>query len=220
MTSITDTCLIVATVAGPVLAVQTQKFIERATERSRAQRGIFNTLMATRAARVSAAHVEALNAIDLHFRKNGWRSPSIKEREVSRRWRIYADHLNTDLDGSSDAQVTAWNVNRDEYFHDLLEAMAKALGYNFDRIELKRGIYSPKAHGDAEVRQRQMEHGILDILAGRASLPMKVTDFPISEEALALQMEYQRAMLEAIRGGRLELRVVPPIPAPFADAAE
>src|SRR5690349_8684388 len=100
MTSITDTCLIVATVAGPVLAVQTQKFIERATERTRAQRGIFNTLMATRAARVSAAHVEALNAIDLHFRKNGWRSRSVKEREVSRRWRIYADHLNTVLDGS------------------------------------------------------------------------------------------------------------------------
>src|ERR1700680_2424050 len=131
MTSIADAALITATFAGPVLAVQTQKWIERARARREAQQRVFNVLMATRAARVSPGHVEALNAIDIHFRSNGWRIPTAKEREVSRCWRIYADHLNTDLDNASEAQLTAWNVNRDEYFTDLLEAMGKVLGYHF-----------------------------------------------------------------------------------------
>jgi hypothetical protein len=220
MTIFTDGALIAATVMGPVLAVQTQKWIECARARREAQQRIFNVMMATRAARVSPGHVEALNAIDIHFRGNGWRIPTVKEREVSRRWRIYADHLNTDLEGSTDAQVTAWNVNRDEYFTDLLEAMAKALGYNFDRVELKRGIYSPKAHGDAELEQRIILRGLVELLTGRQPLSMKVTDFPVSEEAMRLQMEYQRAMLEALREGRMVIQMRPRLEPPFAEAAE
>src|SRR5262249_50295289 len=160
-------------------------------------------------ARVSPGHVEALNAIDIHFRGNGWRIPTGKEREVSRRWRIYADHLNIDLEGSTDAQLTAWNVNKDEYFTDLLEAMAKALGYNFDRVELKRGIYSPKAHGAAELEQRIILRGLVELLTGRQPLSMRVTDFPVSEEAMQLQIEYQRAMLEALREGRMVIQMRP-----------
>ena len=107
MTVFTDTALITATVMGPVLAVQAQKWIERARGRREAQLRIFNTLMATRAARVSPAHVEALNAIDIHFRANGWRVPTAKEREVSRRWRIYADHLSIEVDEKNPAGLTA-----------------------------------------------------------------------------------------------------------------
>lgn len=219
---VTDGVLILATVAGPILAVQAQKFVERATERRRAQRRIFDVLMATRAARVSPGHVEALNAIDLHFRGIGWRSPNAKEREVSRRWRIYADHLNEDLEEATEAQLATWAGRREEYFLDLLEAMSKALGYNFDRVELRRGIYSPKAHGDAEVRQRQVENGVLDLLAGRAPLAMRVTDFPVSPEAMAQQMEYQRAMVDALGPDgwlRMAMQQRRP-PAPFAEAAE
>ena len=78
MTIFTDAALITATVMGPVLAVQTQKWIERARARREAQQRTFNVLMATRAARVSPGHVEALNAIDIHFRGNGWRIPTAR----------------------------------------------------------------------------------------------------------------------------------------------
>jgi len=222
MATITDTVLILATLAGPVLAVQTQKFIERATERKQGQRRIFDVLMATRATRVSPAHVEALNAIDIQFRGNGWRVPTAKEREVLKRWRIYADHLNLDVDEASEAKVTAWNVNGYELFADLLEALAKALGYSFDRVELKRGVYWPKAHGDAEIRQRIIERGLLEVLIGKQPLAMRVVDFPVSEEAFELQQQVQQAILKmAGPDGKLQVKMSHERPqSPFAEAAE
>jgi hypothetical protein len=221
MTIFTDAALITATVMGPVLAVQTQKWIERVRARHDAQQRIFNTLMATRAARVSPGHVEALNAIDIHFRGNGWRIPTGKEREVSRRWRIYADHLNVDVNEDNPAALTAWSVNRDEYFTDLLEAMTKALGYTFDRVELKRGIYSPKAHGDAELEQRIILRGLVELLTGRQPLAMKVTDFPVSEEGIELQLAVNRRLLVVLEKleSKLDQEQRRP-PSPFAQAAE
>ena len=118
--------------------MQVQKLIERLREGRQAQKRIFYALMATRATRVAPDHVQALNAIDLEFCGSSWRRPTAKEKEVLRRWRIYAHHLNINVEESSQAQITAWLVNGDELFTDLLEAMAKALGYTtFDRVQLK-----------------------------------------------------------------------------------
>jgi hypothetical protein len=78
----TETYLILATFAGPIIAVQTQKWIERANERRLAHRRIFYALMATRAMRASVEHVQALNMIDLEFQGPWWRpqTPGEKKR--------------------------------------------------------------------------------------------------------------------------------------------
>ncbi|WP_373426698.1 DUF6680 family protein [Neorhizobium galegae] len=70
--STSDWMIILATLAGPILAIQVQKFLERGRENRNRRLQIFRTLMATRAASVSPAHVEALNSIALEFygRKN------------------------------------------------------------------------------------------------------------------------------------------------------
>lgn len=52
--------IVVATVAGPVVAVQTQKWIERATENRRRRYWIFNALMANRATRLADDYVKRL----------------------------------------------------------------------------------------------------------------------------------------------------------------
>ena len=44
---------VLATVVGPILAVQAQKAVERAQERSRRKSWVFHQLMATRASRLS-----------------------------------------------------------------------------------------------------------------------------------------------------------------------
>ena len=62
-----DWVLVFATLMGPVLAVQAQKWVERARERGNTKRWITYTLMATRGARLSQEHVNALNAIDLAY---------------------------------------------------------------------------------------------------------------------------------------------------------
>ena len=202
--TISDTLIIVATLAGPILAVQAQKWIERVRERRNAQRQLFYDLMATRATRVAPKHVEALNRIDLEFSGKG----SAKEREVLNRWRIYADHLNINLDNVNEAGLTQWNVQGDEFFTDLLEALADALGYPFDRVQLKRGIYYPRAHGQADMRREIFEREIVRLLTGDTSLNMRVTDFPSSEEDAARTRNLQEALLGALSDGALRTKTV------------
>ena len=121
--TISDMLIILATLFSPFLAVQSQKWIERATERRNAQKQVFYDLMATRATRVAPKHVEALNSIDLEFSTNS----GPKEREVLNRWRIYADHLNINVESATEAAITQWNIQAEELFLNLLEALTAAL---------------------------------------------------------------------------------------------
>jgi len=193
--TITDSLLIFATLCGPVVATQTQKWIERASARRLAQRQVFYDLMATRAipARVSPKHVEALNRIDLEFSN----SSKGKQRDVLNRWRIYADHLNIDLDGATEAAITQWNIKADDLFLDLLEALSTTLGYKFDRVQLNRGIYYPKAHGLADQRRDIFEHEMLRLLTGQSSLNMRVTEFPSSDEASDMSRRLHEKIISA-----------------------
>ena len=88
--------IIASTLLGPILAVQAQKWVERAREAVQRRNWIFITLMATRQARVSFEHVRALNSIDLAFygrRMLGraWRTPS--SQAVLGAWHDYHGHL-------------------------------------------------------------------------------------------------------------------------------
>ena len=76
---------IFAILAGPVLAVQAQKWIENVREKKNRKLHIFRTLMATRAAKVSAEHVRVLNMIDIKF---------YDDSKVKEAWKEYLDHLN------------------------------------------------------------------------------------------------------------------------------
>jgi hypothetical protein len=125
--------------------------------------------------------------IDLEFGGSGWRGQTAKEKEVVNRWRIYADHLNEPLEDRSEARVDVWFAKGDELFTDLLVALAAALGYSFDRVQLKRGIYRPRAHGEAENRQQAIERALVGVLTGETPLSMRVTEVPVSAEAADLQ---------------------------------
>lgn len=92
--TVSDWMIIAATLCGPILAVQAQKAIEAARE-SRGQKSwVFHQLMATRAARVSPQHVQALNTIDLTFYgRRRFRGRSEQEQAVLDRWKEYHDLL-------------------------------------------------------------------------------------------------------------------------------
>lgn len=203
--TISDWLIIAVTLFSPLIAVQVQKWIERAYERRRAQRSIFQALMATRATRLAPAHVQALNQIDLEFGKTRWRHQAPRQKEVINRWRIYADHLNNLVENPTSEQLEAWLRRGDDLFINLLAALAKALDYSFDEVQLRRGIYHPRGHTDAEIRQEVMQRALADILTGQRSLPMEVTRFPASEEALDLQKEAHKAVAEALKDGTLKV---------------
>jgi hypothetical protein len=192
----------VATILGPILAVQAQKWIERLRETRERKLRVFYTLMGSRAARTSPEHVQALNLIDLLFRRKA-------EKPVIDAWEAYRDHLNQDAEKMTPNQQEAWITRGNDYFNALMHAMSTALGYRFTKPQIQRGIYSPRAHSIADIEQQAIRRGAAMVLSGNQPLKMEVTAFPVSEDALRLQKEVLEAFLDTLKQHRvLSVRIV------------
>jgi hypothetical protein len=200
----TDWILVAATIAGPILAVRAQKVIESLTEKRKRKLHIFRILMATRAARISGDHVQALNMIDIEFSASKvlgvFRYQSPKEKAVISAWRDYLESLSPLPPEATEEEKKRWNERTLDHFINLLSVLSEALGFEFDKVQLKKGIYSPQAHGDTEEAQLQIRDSLVKILSGKQSFPMAVTHFPVSQEALDLQTQVQTAMLASLSG--------------------
>jgi hypothetical protein len=176
--------VIFATLLGPILAVQAQKFVEVFRESRKRKAYLFEQLMATRASRVSPEHVRALNMIDLVFygKRTFWLNRrSGKEQRILDAWKEYLDHLNNKLPGQD---LGLWVTQGDELFINLLYAIAQEIGYEFDRVQLKRGSYSPIAHGQLEDEQAELRRAALSVFTGKSSIQMNVVGFPVDPAAL------------------------------------
>jgi hypothetical protein len=195
-----DWIVVVAMLVAPLLAVQVQKWIERFRERRGRKLRIFFTLMSTRMARVSPYHVEALNMIDTEFYTKGISKllgRHKKDLAVVDAWKSYLDHLTSLGEKPTEAELQTWVVRKDDLFIDLLFQMSRAVGYDFDKVHLKRSIYSPKAHGDEEQDQRIIRESLVSILSGAKPLPMTLI---ASEDALTKQAALQKSLQDYFDG--------------------
>lgn len=168
-----DWVIVSATLLGPILAVQAQKWIERLKESRYRKIQVFHALMATRGARLSADHVRALNMIDLSFYGYvgfGRKWTSKRDQHVLDAWKEYHDNLCVNVEGG--ALTESLVARRDELFVNLLFSMGQALGYQFDRVHLKKSWYSPVAHNMNEVRMDNLVNAATSVLEGRN--PIKV----------------------------------------------
>lgn len=168
--------MLVAVLLSPLLAVQAQKWLELLRERRSRKLAIFNALMGTRAQRLSFDHVQALNMIDIDFyghRLLGFRFQSGGEKAVISSWKTYLDHLNQPF---NEAAHDAWLVRSNDLFTDLLFEMSRALGYDFDKVHLKRSIYSPRAHGEQETLTLELRDGLRRVLSGERHIPIELRD--------------------------------------------
>jgi len=166
--TLTDVLMISATALSPVIAVQVTRFLDDRNEVRGRKLRVFKTLMATRAYNISPAHVEALNSIDLEFSA---RIP--REKAVLDVWQQYLDHL-----GQTNMEADAWNLRRVDLLVDLLYVMGKAVGYDFNKTQIKNGTYSPTAHGQIEHEQSRIRAMTLELLDGKRVLPMHVANIP------------------------------------------
>jgi hypothetical protein len=134
---------------------------------------VFKTLMATRNTKVAADHVTALNMIDIEF---------YGDKEVTRTWNVYRDHLNNAPKNLKDSKIEdlnkEWNKEGDRLFNILLDKIAKAVGYDFEELLLTKGGYYPKAHGDLENELFLIRVGLIQLLTGNAHIKMDVMSFP------------------------------------------
>jgi len=196
--------IVISTVMGPILAVQAQKYLERHRDQKRAKDTIFRVMMATRASRLTAEHVQALNGIELAFYGGGE-----KEKRVREAWKAYHNHLN---DKSYQPDRTAeWGVRIIDLFIDLLHEMAVCLGYDFDKTHLKSSWYSPEAHGTIEQEFNVIRGGLAEILTGKRSFP--VVGLAASEDEAKQMAELRNLLIEWLKAN-------PKIPAPIVAEKE
>jgi len=177
-----DWAIVFATLVGPILAVQAQKWIEGLRERRNRKHSVFHQLMATRKERLSPDHVKALNMIALAFygaKYFSFRWQAASEKAVIGKWKEYFDHLNLEI---TDANEAAMLAQRDNLFVDLLALMADDLGYEFDKVELRRGAYSPQWHGQIEDESNRLRKSLVQVFEGKKALPMFVVNLPVTQQ--------------------------------------
>ena len=150
---------IIAILLGPILALWIQRISERKRNRHMRKLFVFKELMATRATRTNPRHVDALNAIEVEFSEG-----SKGDTNVLTAWRFYLDHLGTTV---SDEQLPRWTDKSDDLLTDLLYEMSQALQYNFDKLALKKNIYSPQAHGELEMDEYLLRKYVVEMMAGK-----------------------------------------------------
>lgn len=114
---------------------------------------------------MSPAYIQALNLIDIEFAGDDPR-----EKEVIKAWRELMDAYSS----YKDLQNANERVN--EHTATMLESMGKCLGYDFDKVLIKKGAYYPEFHVDIERDQHALRKGILELLdgTGRRKLPIAV----------------------------------------------
>jgi hypothetical protein len=197
MTStIANVLIVLATLIGPIAAVQAQKWIERARESRTQKLKIFHTLMATRALRAaSLEHVQALNSIDLFFSRN-----SVRERKVIVAWEEYLDHLNRFPQAEDAPAQIAWNERGTDFLAHLLKTIGDSLGYEFTIVQLKRGIYYPRGHDEDIAARIGLRKIITELAQGNRNIPLDIKSFPVDPKAFQLQTDVYAALLSALSG--------------------
>ena len=187
-----DWVMIITVLLAPLLAVQVQKRLEHHREDRERKLRIFKTLMATRAATVSSDHVQALNTIDLEFHGK-------KYKNVTLSWKTYLDHL-SNFPKEDEKVQPVWSDKMADLLAKLLQEMGKSLGYDFDEVHIKKGIYSPEAHSRVENENILLRRGLIRILYGDASLKMDIENFPFNEARAKEQNEIRSAIKEILEG--------------------
>ena len=188
-----DWITVVAALLGPILAVQAQKAVEAFRDRRDRKSRLFAQLMATRAARLSPEHVQALNMIDIVFYGSstfGFRRRAKQEQAVLDAWKEYHDNLGEGAD-MPEHQQQAHYSKRDELFLNLVHAMSQDVGYSFDRVQLKRGAYTPVAHEELESDHRALRKATIGALSGAVPIRMEVVAMPVNEKVAS---QYQNNM--------------------------
>ena len=134
--AISNWVMIAAVLAGPIAAVQIQKFLESRKEAKERRVKVFKDLMATRASTLAYQHVSALNLVGLEFHHKEF-------SKVISAWNVYLDHLNS-FPNDHEALGKVWADKCNDLLSDLLYEMGASLGFEFDKVHIKKGGIHPE----------------------------------------------------------------------------
>lgn len=193
---VTDIVMVLAVIAGPILAVAATEVYRRRKESDDRRDAVFRGLMATRSAPLSPNHIENLNMVDTLFHRR-----NATDREVVDAWKVYLQHL-----GDHRYPKESWPARKADLLHELLHKMSLAVGYSFDLSHIKGGTYYPDGYQNAELDWQEVRQMLVQILKG--AYPLRVTITPSNnEDEIRNHVEAQTALRDVL-GGRRPLPVL------------
>jgi len=160
--------MLIAIVAGPIIALQLQRFLDKRRELQQRKFWIFRAIMSNRATILNTSYVQALNLIDIDFSSN-----SKDDRAVRTAWKILLDHLSTKPEQNQVA-MNASNERTTDLRAALMKTIAIALDYDFDEVQIKKGSYLPTGHLDMENEQDALRKRLLEVLNGQRRIPVGI----------------------------------------------
>lgn len=176
---------IAAIIGGPIFGVVIGRHLQnRGFEHDRRME-IFRTLMRTRRTPTLPEHVGSLNLVEIEFR----RDPKVIEA-----WKALFKHLGTQHprrpdevvpDGANEQGAGARDTAYGNRLHDerqrllakLLHAMAKAVGFKIEQLEIFEGGYTPQGWADVELEQTVIRRFFAHLAVGQRAIPVAVLDY-------------------------------------------
>lgn len=141
-----DWLTVAAIVLGPVLALLSQRVLDRIRQRKDQRQRLFFALMASRALQLSPNHVQALNSIDTVFSGDSKEDQTIREK-----YRAWIEQM------GRDSNTPGWLERANDLKVELYQAIGEAVGFKFSIDYLKRQAYVPIAHSDWDTQARQIQ---------------------------------------------------------------
>ena len=65
-----------------------------------------------------------------------------------------------------------------------LSDLARALNYDFNSVQLKRGVYYPQGQAVDSLARALIRDNLLKVLQGTQAVKMEVVSLPVTEEAM------------------------------------
>jgi uncharacterized protein DUF6680 len=151
---------------GPISALKIQRNLDEDRGARDRKLYIFKTLMSNRATRMSPLYVQALNLIDVEFTAN-----NDKEKAVRDAWKEL-------LDVYSNYKTMPNALEKvDDLTAAMLAMMGKTLGYDFDKVYLKKGAYYPEGSFNVEQEQHALRKRVLELLDGTGTRKLPIAVF-------------------------------------------
>jgi hypothetical protein len=147
---------------GPIRAVEITRRNDIAREATRRKREIFAALMRTRNANLAPDHVWALNLIQVEFADYD---------TIIHNYRSYIGNL-SEAPPEPGLALDSFLQRRRDLFFDLLQEIAKAVGFNLDKRDLDRAVYAPVGWENEQNEVRLFRKAMIDLLHGKRGLPV------------------------------------------------
>ena len=192
-----DWVTVFALFLGPVSAVLITRWLDNRRERQTRRQEVFKTLMRTRRTPIFPEHVGALNLIEFEF---------ANDKEVVDRWRDLFQHFGTQHVRREDEKTERLTdqseiANRNARFESrlaqerqsllakLLHAMARALGFKIEQLEIFEGGYTPQGWADIELEQKIIRRYVTDLYLGNRFVPVAVLDYRQEQSAVPAETD-------------------------------